>query len=326
MPSYDLDPVYAYNGSLASLSAGSLIDTNLLNTGSQDSGSIQDDDGTLDSSDSGNATVFLDAGGSGTINYLGAGDIYTIGLLGVQVDPRPVAAFELNGQIYFYTPNGLPLLSSASFGISIDPNASFDLGPEIVIPCFTPGALIHTPSGRVPVETLKVGDMVLTRDNGRQEIRWVGRRTLSSGQLRADPRLRPICIPAGSLGDGVPSRDMTVSPQHRILRRNAMFEQYFGEPEVFLASKHLRGHHGVHTSYLPQVTYIHFMFDHHQVVLVDDAWSESFQPGDMTLNGMAKEQRDELFHSFPELQDLSGSNTYEGARITLTKTETRLAV
>jgi hypothetical protein len=326
MPSYDLDAIFAYNGSLASLTSGDLIDTNLLNSGSSESGTIQDDDGTLDSSDSGNSTVFIDGGGSGTINYLGTGDIYTIGLLGIQVDPRPVTVFEIGGQIYFQTPDGLPLLSDASFGISIDANASFDLGPEIVVPCFTPGAFVHTPAGRVPVERLQAGDTVITRDNGMQKIRWIGKRTLSPGQLRANPHLRPVCIAAGSLGDGVPSRDMIVSPQHRFLLTHGMFELYFGEPEVFLASKHLLGHQGIQISPLPQVTYIHFMFDHHQVVLVDDAWTESFQPEDMTLNGMLKEQRDELLEIFPELQKNCGNETYTAARMTLKKREVSFAV
>ena len=45
---------------------------------------------------------------------------------------------------------------------------------ENVIPCFTPGTLIATPQGEVPVEELKAGDQIITRDNGIQEIRWTG--------------------------------------------------------------------------------------------------------------------------------------------------------
>ena len=40
--------------------------------------------------------------------------------------------------------------------------------------CFTPGTLIATPKGEVPVEDLREGDKVITRDNGIQEIRWTG--------------------------------------------------------------------------------------------------------------------------------------------------------
>ena len=63
------------------------------------------------------------------------------------------------------------------------------------VPCFTAGTCIRTPRGEVPVETLKLGDQVLTLDNGPQEIRWIGKRSLGSRELLAQPELKPICIP-----------------------------------------------------------------------------------------------------------------------------------
>ena len=43
-------------------------------------------------------------------------------------------------------------------------------------PCFTPGTLIATDRGQQPVETLRRGDLLVTRDNGLKRIMWVGRR------------------------------------------------------------------------------------------------------------------------------------------------------
>ena len=41
---------------------------------------------------------------------------------------------------------------------------------ENVIPCFTPGTMIATPKGEVPVETLKAGDKIITRDNAMVKV------------------------------------------------------------------------------------------------------------------------------------------------------------
>jgi Ca2+-binding RTX toxin-like protein len=51
---------------------------------------------------------------------------------------------------------------------------------ENIVPCFTPGTRIATPRGEVPVEELREGDRAITRDNGLQEVRWVGGRARSA--------------------------------------------------------------------------------------------------------------------------------------------------
>ena len=52
-----------------------------------------------------------------------------------------------------------------------------------VTPCFTPGTLIATPRGEIAVQDLKVGDKVLTRDNGIQDIRWIGKKHIEGRDL-----------------------------------------------------------------------------------------------------------------------------------------------
>jgi hypothetical protein len=68
---------------------------------------------------------------------------------------------------------------------------------------------------------------------------------------------------------------------------------------------------------VPEVTYLHMMFDRHQVVMADAAWSESFQPGFRTLNGIDADQRAELFKLFPELDTATQLAAYTAARPTL---------
>lgn len=197
---------------------------------------------------------------------------------------------------------------------------------ETVIPCFTPGTLIATPQGERRVEDLQVGDRVITRDNGIQAIRWIGQRTLSGAELARSPKFQPILIRAGALGQGLPERDMLVSPNHRVLMCNERTSLYFDDSEVLVAAKHLTGMEGIDQVEVDEVTYVHFMFDRHEVVLSDGAWTESFQPGEWTLDGMEQEQRQELFELFPELQEREGVEAFPAARRTLKKHEARLLI
>lgn len=195
---------------------------------------------------------------------------------------------------------------------------------ETIIPCFTPGTLIATPRGERRVEELEVGDRVITRDNGIQEIRWVGRRSLSGAELARAAHLQPVLIRRGALGHGLPERDMLVSPQHRVLVASDMTALYFEDREVLVAAKHLVGRPGIEAAAPQEVTYIHFMFDQHEVVLSDGAWTESFQPGDLTLAGIGNAQRNEILELFPELKTPDGLAAYQAARRTLKKHEALL--
>lgn len=195
---------------------------------------------------------------------------------------------------------------------------------ENIIPCFTPGTLIATPKGERRVEDLAVGDRIITRDNGIQEIRWLGQRALSGEELGHADHLRPVLIRAGALGGGLPERDMLVSPNHRILVANDKSALYFEEREVLVAAKHLTGLEGVDTCQAAGVVYVHFMFDQHEVVLSDGAWTESFQPGDQTLDGIGNAQRTEIFELFPELKTPEGVAAYQSARRSLKKHEAKV--
>ncbi|MDT8855620.1 Hint domain-containing protein [Paracoccaceae bacterium Fryx2] len=192
--------------------------------------------------------------------------------------------------------------------------------------CFTPGTMIATPKGEVPVENLRPGDKVITRDNGIQEIRWTGRKVMDWRALTANPHLKPILVRQGALGNGLPERDMMLSPNHRVLVANDRTALYFDEHEVLVAAKHLVGGAGIHEVDSIGTTYLHFMFDRHEVVLSNGAWTESFQPGDYTLKGMGNSQRNEIFELFPDLKTPAGLDAYGAARKTLKRHEARLLV
>ncbi len=190
--------------------------------------------------------------------------------------------------------------------------------------CFTPDSRIATPRGERLVQDLRVGDRVITRDNGIQEIRWLGNRAMSGIELAHNVHLRPILIRKGSLGNDLPERDMMVSPNHRVLVANDKTSLYFEEHEVLVAAKHLTGLEGVGVAAVASTSYIHFLFDRHEVVLSDGAWTESFQPGDHSLTGIGNAQRTEIFELFPELKTREGLDSYHAARRSLKKHEAQV--
>lgn len=172
---------------------------------------------------------------------------------------------------------------------------------EKVVPCFTPGTRIVTETGPVMIEDLRTGVLVLTRDGGLRPLRWIGRKDLDAGMLAQQPALVPVCISQGALGHGTPDRDMLVSPQHRVLLTGARAELLFGEHEVLVAALHLVGQPGIARADVREVSYLHLLFDRHEIVLSDGAWTESFQPGDRVLAGMDADQVREITLLFPGL-------------------------
>ena len=181
------------------------------------------------------------------------------------------------------------------------------------MPCFTPGTLIATETGPRRVEDLAPGDLVLTRDNGLQPLRWVGRRTLSLADLIVQPALRPVRLAAGRL-PGL-ERDLLVSPQHRMLVEGARAEMLFGEPEVLVAARHF-----AESVLAPGVTYLHLLFDAHEIIKAEGAWTESFQPATRMLSEMEAETRAEIEALFPGL----GHQGFPAARPALKAHEARV--
>ncbi len=161
--------------------------------------------------------------------------------------------------------------------------------------CFTSGARILTPMGPRPVESLRAGDMVVTRDNGPQPVRWIGQSTVPGTD-----RFAPVRVAAHVL-DGADDA-LLVSPQHRFLFTGYKAEILFGCDEVLVAAKHLIDGRDVLAVPQPLVSYIHLMFDRHEVIYANGAATESFHARHVGLDGMAEDAREELFAIFPDLR------------------------
>ena len=205
-------------------------------------------------------------------------------LNGKLVDYSDNTQFDTNG-----TPNdeGIQFTGAAADG-------SFFTFENTGVVCFTSGTLIATPKGEVPIDTLRPDDLVLTRDNGPQPLVWIGQRYVGRAELAQNEKLRPIKLQPTLIGSHSP---LIVSRQHGMLLR------LDGE-ETLVRAVHLTKLSGQGAAIMhgcSGVTYVHLMFETHQVVFAQGAPSESFYPGPQALRSLSTPARHELLTLFPTL-------------------------
>ncbi|SIS65145.1 Hint domain-containing protein [Roseivivax lentus] len=175
------------------------------------------------------------------------------------------------------------------------------LGSGVI--CFTKGTRIRVAHGSVAVEDLREGDMVQTKDNGLQEICWIGSRRMTGARLFALPALRPVRIRAGAFGVERPDEELLVSPQHRILFRGGAARSLFNTEEVLVSACDLVNDRSIIADgQVKEVTYIHLMLPRHEVLFANGVESESFHPGETQLDTLDPEDRARLRKLVPYVE------------------------
>jgi Ca2+-binding RTX toxin-like protein len=231
----------------------------------------------------------LDANAVGTFTALGSGTVYNFG---------PSEAYSLTD---FLTGNG-PSGPGGTYQITSGDESgqvgniafsNFETANFSVI-CFARGTRIRTDRGERPIESLAAGCLVETLDHGLQPIRWIG-----STRVPGVGDLAPIRIAAGALGN---TRDLVVSPQHRMMLSGWQMEMLFAEPEVLAPATALVNDTTIRREPGGVVEYFHMLFDRHEIVFAEGAPAESFHPGEIGLDSMAEAVREEIFTLFPELR------------------------
>ena len=178
---------------------------------------------------------------------------------------------------------------------------SSDFGGDVI--CFTEGTRIRTPDGETQVEHLNLGDTVQTKDDGPQEILWIGRRRMSGARLYAMPELRPVRLRAAALDQDVPDEDLLVSPHHRVLFSGPNAQALFNQPEVLVSASDLINDHTVFVDHaVKEVTYVHLLLSRHQVLWANGVATESYHPANTTLKTVDAGQRAVLLELFPDLR------------------------
>jgi len=235
-----------------------------------------------------------------TVNY-GDGTTATITAVTFQLpDGRIYLAPETSANADNTVLNAKPIRSIRLDSVNNNnTNLTANREPGNFVPCLTAGVLVDTPFGPCPVEVLKPGDLVETRDNGPRRVIWTGSRSVPG-----HGSWTPIAFAPGAFGA---RRRTLVSPQHRILVSGWQAELLFGDDEVLAVAKSLVGAPGVTEAPCAEVTYVHILFDRHEIVSANGIACESFNPGAFCRDAVADATREELIALFPELEDAEGS-------------------
>ena len=155
--------------------------------------------------------------------------------------------------------------SNVSPGEFSSTNFSFNTGPI----CLHAGTLIRTPTGDKAIETLHVGDLVVTQDHGAQPIRFIVQQSMDFTARNGAGK--PILIKAGALGEKQPFVDTVVSPQHRILVSNSA-----GTRDFLVAAKKLVGRTGIRRMQgRGRAEYYNLLFDAHEIISANGCLTES---------------------------------------------------
>ncbi|MGR3712122.1 MAG: Hint domain-containing protein [Shimia sp.] len=152
---------------------------------------------------------------------------------------------------------------------------------------FTAGTRITLATGEQRlIEEVRVGDRVLTRDDGPQPVRWVGHSV-----HRATGEFAPIVITAGTLNN---TNDLRVSPDHRLFIYQREDHLGVGRSELLIKARHLVNDTTVYAQEGGFVDYYQIMFDDHQIIFAEGISAETMQIDTRTQSVLPEEVKDQL--------------------------------
>jgi hypothetical protein len=196
-------------------------------------------------------------------SYNAASGVWTVGT----VNPGVPQTLGITGTVVSSTPQ--TNTGTISHADQFDPNTANNTASDTIVPCYCTGTLILTDRGEVPVETLAIGDKVMTADGAARLIRWIGRRSYS-GRFARGNHVLPICIKAGALDENLPRRDLWISPNHAMFLHCALIE----------AQDLVNGVSIVRAAGMERVDYFHIELETHDIIVAEGALSESFVDDD----------------------------------------------
>jgi hypothetical protein len=136
----------------------------------------------------------------------------------------------------------------------------------ITAPCFRSGTQITTISGKVPIEELKMGDVVKTLHGKWSRIKWIGRRAYNGRFLSQNDFILPICIRRSALAENIPSRDLFLSPDHAVCEGGMLINAW----------RLINGTSIIQLPHAETVVYFHIELDRHDIIYAEDCPTESF--------------------------------------------------
>jgi len=176
--------------------------------------------------------------------------------------------------------------------VGVDQDKARSKFAEVACVSFSLGTCITMASGQQrPIEDLQIGDMVLTRDDGAQQVRWIGSTT-----VRAVGEFAPICIRAGALHN---ANDLFVSPDHRLFIYQRSDALGAGRHELLVRARHLVNGHTITQHDGGFVDYYQILFDEHQIIYAEGIAAETLLVDTRTRPALPAKLSAKLSRSLP---------------------------
>jgi Hint domain len=189
--------------------------------------------------------------------------------------------------------------------VAVEPAPEAVILADLMCVSFARGTMITLGDGRQhPIEGLGAGDMVLTRDRGRQPVRWVGRAT-----LRATGAFAPVVIGKGVLGN---AGDLVVSQHHRLFLYQRTRLPGLDVSELLVQAKHLIDGTTVWQREGGFVDYFSLVFDHHEIIYAEGIPVESLMVNEATVTRLPPELAAQVQARFPGLSQVQHFGTEAG--------------
>ena len=189
--------------------------------------------------------------------------------------------------------------------LTVEPAPTDLMLADLLCLSFARGTVITLADGaQRAIEALHPGDPILTRDHGRQPIRWIGH-----ARLPAVGAFAPVVITAGTLGnDG----DLILSQHHRVFlyQRNRL--PGLKTAELLVQARHFVDGEQVYLRTGGFVDYFSLVFDHHEIIYAKGVPSESLMVNDATVNRLPPEIAAEVKAKFPGLSQAPHFGTEAG--------------
>lgn len=213
--------------------------------------------------------------------------------IGASVDALIIACDAPVARLYLY-PLG-PIETGVEYTLIAAEDAPSDIPlADLTGMSFGRGTRITMSDGsQRPVEQVRAGDRVLTRDNGMQAVRWVGTRTVQGAGEFA-----PVVISQGAMGN---AEDITVSQQHRMLVSDWRAEVMVGSRDVLIQAVDLVNDDTIYIRKGGFVEYTQLVFDQHQILYAEGVPTESLHMSRQILKGLPEDVADEVLSLFPDL-------------------------
>ncbi|MCP1551032.1 MULTISPECIES: Hint domain-containing protein [Methylorubrum] len=184
-------------------------------------------------------------------------------------------------------------------------NGLAQVGTGTYTACLVRGTHVATPDGERQVEHLRIGDLVMTVTGESKPVLWIGTRRYEGAFIAGNRTALPVTVLAGALGDGLPLRDLSLSPCHALLINDVLVP----------AGRLVDGVAVIQASTVDSVDYFHIELDDHDVVLAEGVGAETFVDDDSRNLFQNVHEYHALYPNRPEIDPVYAAPRVEDGEV-----------